>query len=127
GGLASATGLSLEHAAMWLTHVGLGRPVEQIEGDPATVAPTRSALERGAASLVDELRLSLDFYGGQETAVPVEQIVIGGPGGAVAGLAKEMEPQVGLPIAVGHPPALSGYDAAAAARLTLPLGISLDV
>ncbi len=127
GGLASTTGLSPEHAAMWLNHVGLGRPVEEIQGDPGTVARTRAALEHGAASLVDELRLSLDFYAAQETAVAVERIVLGGPGGAIPGLAEEMEPQVGLPIGVGRPVALSGYDAATAARLALPLGIALDI
>jgi type IV pilus assembly protein PilM len=126
GGLASATGLSLEHAGMWLTHVGLGRPVEEIQGDPATVARTRSALEHGATSLVDELRLSLDFYGAQAAAVPVERIVLGGPGSAIPGLAEQMEPHIGLPIAVGRPRALAGYDTATAARLTLPLGIALD-
>ena len=127
GGLASTTGLSLEHAGMWLNHVGLGRPPEEIEGDPGTVARTRSTLEHGAASLVDELRLSLDFYGNQETAVPVERIVLCGSGSAIPGLAEEMEREVGLPISVSHPPALANYDAATAARLTLPLGIALDV
>ena len=68
-----------------------------------TVARTRAALEHGAASLVDELRLSLDFYGAQEAAVAVERIVLCGPGSALPGLAEEMEPQVGLPIAVGRP------------------------
>lgn len=126
GGLASATGLSPEHAAMWLSHVGLGRPVEAIDGDPATIARTRTALEHGAASLVDELRLSLDFYGAQEASVAVEKVVLGGPGSAIPGLAEEMEPQVGLPITVGRPDALAGYDVATAARLTLPLGIALD-
>jgi type IV pilus assembly protein PilM len=126
-GLVSSTGLSPEHAAMWLNHVGLGRPVEEIQGDPGTVARTRAALEHGAAALVDELRLSLDFYGAQETAVAVERIVLGGPGGAIPGLAEEMEPQVGLPIVVGRPTALSDYDPVTAARLALPLGIALDV
>ena len=126
GGLVSTTGLSPEHAGMWLNHVGLGRPVEEIEGDPATIARTRSALEHGAASLVDELRLSLDFYGAQETAVAVEKIVLSGPGSAVPGLAEAMAPQVDLPIAVGRPQALAGHDTATAARLTLPLGIALD-
>lgn len=127
GSLASATGLSLEHAGMWLDHVGLGRPVEAIEGDPATVARTRSTLEHGAARLVDELRLSLDFYGAQEAAVPVERIVLCGPGSAIPGFAEQMESAVGLPIEVARPRALAGYDAASAARLTLPLGLALDV
>ncbi len=126
-GLASTTGLSPEHAAMWLNHVGLGRPVEDIEGDPTTISRARTALEHGAASLVDELRLSLDFYGAQESAVAVENIVLSGPGSAIPGLGAEMEPAIGLPIAVGRPDALAGYDAASAARLTLPLGIALEV
>jgi type IV pilus assembly protein PilM len=127
GGLASATGLSPEHANLWLGHVGLGRPVEQIEGDPVVIARTREALEHGADSLVDELRLSLDFYAAQEAAVPVERIVLCGPGSAIPGLAERMEPAVGLPISIGRPAALSGYDAATAARLTLPLGLALDL
>jgi type IV pilus assembly protein PilM len=126
GSLASATGLSLEHAGMWLSHVGLVLPLEQIEGDPATVARTRSTLEHGAAQLVDELRLSLDFYGAQEAAVAVERVVLCGPGSSIPGLAEQMEPAVGLPIEVARPRALAGYDATTAARLTLPLGLALD-
>lgn len=127
GGLSSSTGLAHEHARMWLHHVGLGRPVEVIDGDPATVARTRAALERGAASIVDELRLSLDFYAAQEGAAPVDKIVLCGPGSAIPGLAAEIEATVGLPIVVSRPPALAGHDAATAARLTLPLGLALDV
>jgi type IV pilus assembly protein PilM len=127
GGLSSSTGLAHEHARMWLGHVGLGRPVEAIDGDPDTVARTRAALERGAASIVDELRLSLDFYAAQEGAAPVDKIVLCGPGSAIPGLAAEIETTVGLPIVVSRPSALAGYDAATAARLTLPLGLALDV
>ncbi len=127
GGLTSSVGMSLEHANLWLAHVGLGRPAEEIEGDPVVVARTREALEHGADSLVDELRLSLDFYAAQEAAVPVERIVLCGPGSAIPGLAEQMEPAIGMPIAVGRPSALAGYDAATAARLTLPLGIALEL
>jgi type IV pilus assembly protein PilM len=127
GGLASGVGMSLEHATLWLSHVGLGRPVEEVEGDPVVVARTREALQHGADSLVDELRLSLDFYAAQETAVPVERIVLCGPGSAIPGLAAQMEAAIGMPIAVGRPAALSGYDAATAARLTLPLGLALEL
>jgi len=126
GNLSSAAGLSLEHAAMWLDHVGLRRPLTEIEGDEATVAHSRAALEHGAAQLVDELRLSLDFYAAQEAAVAIEKIVLCGPGAAIPGFAEEMAPQLGLPIAVGLPEALSGYPAPVAARLTLPFGIALD-
>ncbi len=61
-------------------HVGLERPLEEIEGDGATVADARSALEEGVSTLLDELRLSLDYYGAQEGAVPVGRIVLAGPG-----------------------------------------------
>ena len=100
-------GLSPEHAAQWLIHVGLERPVEEIEGDPETVAEARRALEEGVAGLVDELRLSLDYYGAQEGAVPVERIVLCGPGSAIPGLAGAMEAGLGLPVAVARPPALA--------------------
>ncbi len=83
---------------MWLTHVGLAQPLEAIEGDPETISRVRAALENGASALLDELRLSLDFYGAQEGAVPVERIVLCGPGSVVPGLAERMEPALGLPI-----------------------------
>jgi type IV pilus assembly protein PilM len=124
--LAAARGLSAEHAVQWLTHVGLEQPVEAVEGDPETVAEARRALEEGVTGLGDELRLSLDYYGAQEGALPVERIVLCGPGSAVAGLAQRMETDLGFPIAVSRPPALAGFDDASAARLTLPYGLALE-
>lgn len=126
-GFASAVGLNPEHARMWLQHVGLAQPPEQIEGDPNVVAKARAALDNGASALLDELRLSLDFYGAQEAAVPVERIVLCGPGSAIPGLAERMEPELGLPIAIGRPAALSGLDTTSAARLTLPYGLALNL
>jgi type IV pilus assembly protein PilM len=126
GGLASITGLAPEHARMWLDHVGLALPLEQVEGDPDTVGKARDALENGASALLDELRLSLDFYGAQDAAVPVDHVVLCGPGSTIAGLAARMEPVLGLPISIGRPPALSGLEPAEAARLTLPFGLALD-
>jgi Tfp pilus assembly PilM family ATPase len=111
---------------MWLQHVGLAAEVELIEGDPGIVGSARSALELGATSLLDELRLSLDFYGAQETAVPVDRVVLCGPGGAIPGLAERMEPELGLPIEVRTPEALASLDPVSAARLTLPFGLALD-
>lgn len=124
--LASTTGLSQEHARMWLDHVGLATPAEQIEGDADVVAKARSALEIGAASLLDEMRLSLEFYAAQEGAVKVERIVLCGPGSVIPGLAARMEPALGLSIETGQPEALSGLDPASAARLTLPFGLALE-
>jgi type IV pilus assembly protein PilM len=126
GRLAGDRGLTHEHATQWLAHVGLERPVEQIEGDPELLADARRALSEGVGSLVDGLRLSLDYYGAQESAVPVERIVLCGPGSAIPGLPAKMEAELGLPIAPARPPALSGYDEGSAARLTLPYGLAQE-
>jgi type IV pilus assembly protein PilM len=126
GRLASSTGLSHEHARMWLVHVGLEQPLTEIEGDEATKMQARSALETGAASLLDELRLSLDFYGAQEGSVPAQTVVLCGHGSAIRGLPQHLEQGLGLPVAVGCPPALAGLEASRAARLTLPLGLAME-
>jgi type IV pilus assembly protein PilM len=124
--LAAASGLTSEHAFQWLSYVGLEQPVEALEGDPGTVAEARRALEDGVASLLDELRLSLDYYGAQETALPVRQIVLSGAGSSIRGLAPAMEGRLGMPIQVARPAALLGYDDASAARLTLSYGLALE-
>ncbi len=80
GDLTASSRLTDEHARMWMNHVGLAQQAEAVEGDPEIVGETRGALEAGASSLRDELRLSLDFYGAQEGAVPVDRVVLCGPG-----------------------------------------------
>jgi type IV pilus assembly protein PilM len=124
--LEASRGLSAEHATQWLLHVGLERGLEEIEGDPEVVADARGALEAGLTALVDELRLSLDYYGAQEGAVPVKQIVLCGAGSAIPGLGQRMELGLGLQIVVSRPAALSGFEESAAARLTLPFGLALE-
>jgi type IV pilus assembly protein PilM len=124
--LAAARGLSAEHATQWLSYVGLERAVEEVEGDPETVAEARAALEQGVATLLDELRLSLDYYGAQESALPVGRIVFGGPGSAIPGLVQRMEDGLGAAIAIARPAGLEGFDDAAAARLTLSYGLALE-
>jgi len=124
--LASTRGLSAEHATQWLSYVGLERPLEEVEGDPEIVAEARAALEEGVGALLDELRLSLDYYGAQEGALPVGRIVLSGLGSAIPGLAARMEEGLGSAIAVSLPPALEGFDPASAARLTLSYGLALE-
>jgi len=126
GRFATAANLSFEHASQWLAHVGLEQPVDAIEGDPQVVAEARRTLEQGVGSLIDEMRLSLDYYGAQEGAPPVERIVLCGPGSAVAGLAERMEASLGRPISIARPEALSRFEASEAARLTLPYGLALE-
>jgi type IV pilus assembly protein PilM len=124
--LSDASGLSDEHARLWLAHVGLSQAVETVEGDRDTVAAARSALEAGASSVLDEVRLSLDFYGNQDGAAPVTQVLLSGPGSAIPGFAEWMAPTLGLPVSVGLPDALANIEPSAAARLTVPFGLALD-
>lgn len=126
GRLAAERGLNAADAARWLAHVGLEAAVEEIEGDPQAVADARRVLEQGVTALVDELRLSLDYYGALESAVPVGRIVVCGPGSAIAGLPGRMEEGLGLPIGVARPAALAEYGEDVAARLTLPFGLALE-
>lgn len=127
GRLASVRGLTYEHAMQWLSHVGLERPLETIEGDPETVAEARRVLEDGAVGLVDDLRLSLDYYSAQDAAVPVERIVLSGPGSVIPGFAARVEQGLGLPVLPFQPPALAGFDPVSAARLTMPFGLALEI
>jgi type IV pilus assembly protein PilM len=124
--LAERTGLTLEHARQWISHVGLERPVEELEGDTETVNATREALAEGSAKLADELRLSLEFYGTQEGAAAVERVVACGPGSTIAGLPQRLERDLGLRFELGRPTALAHLEDGAAARLTLSYGLALE-
>ena len=124
--LAGARGLAPEHTAQWLSYVGLEAAVEDLEGDLETVAEVRRTLEEGVSSLADEMRLSLDYYGAQEAALPVGRIVLCGPGSAIPGLPVRMEAGLGIPISVSRPPALGSFDEPSAARLTVPYGLALE-
>ena len=124
--LAERRELTLEHARQWLTHVGLERPVEEIDGDPEHVAAARECLIEGATRLADELRLSLDYYGAQEGAVAVDRIVASGPGATIPGLVEQMQQGLGNPFAIARPTALAHLDDLAAARLTLSYGLALE-
>jgi type IV pilus assembly protein PilM len=124
--LSTERGLSPEHAEQWLLYTGLEAPLEQVQGDPETVAAARRANEEGVAGLVDEMRLSLDYYRALESAVPVSRVVLCGTGSAIGGLAAAMEAQIGLPISAPRPAALGGFDDVTAARLVLPMGLGLE-
>ena len=125
--LAERRGLSLEHARQWLVHVGLERPVAEIEGEQEIVTATRSILEEGSSKLADEMRLSLDFYGAQEGVPGVERIVVAGPGSAIPGLSDRLGAGLGgQPLTVARPHALAQLGDDAAARLTVSYGLALE-
>ena len=91
-----------------------------------TIAGAREALAEGAARLVDELRLSLEYYAAQEGAVPIEGVVACGPGTTIPGLAQRLQRDLGQRFEIGRPRALAHLDEAAAARLTLSFGLALE-
>ena len=124
--LAERRELTLEHARQWLSHVGLERPLETVDGDPEHVEAARQCLEEGAAKLADELRLSLEYYGAQEDAVAIEGIVACGPGATIPGLVERMQLSLGHPFTIATPSPLGHLDALSAARLTLSYGIALE-
>jgi type IV pilus assembly protein PilM len=124
--LAERRGLTLEHAREWLSHVGLEQPVQSIDGDPEHVSATREALSQGAGKLVEELRMTLDYYASQEGAMPIEGIVACGPGTTVPGLLERLARDLGHRCEVGRPAALASLGEATAARLTLPYGLALE-
>lgn len=125
-GLADRCGLTLEHSREWLLYVGLQKPTHEIEGDAETVTAARESLAEGVSKLAGELRLSLDYYGAQDGAMDVEEIVICGAGSAIEGLADQVQSELGYAVRSACPAALSHLDARDAARLTLPFGLGLE-
>ncbi len=123
--LAERRRLTLDHARRWLVHVGLDSPVEGIEGDSETISAARDSLAEGAARLVDELRLSLEYYAAQEGAMAIECIVACGPGTTIPGLMRRVQHDLGQRLEVGRPRALAHLDDATSARLTVSLGLAL--
>jgi type IV pilus assembly protein PilM len=124
--LAERCQLTLEHARQWLVHVGLESTTDSVDGDAETVTAARDALAEGAGKLADELRLSLEFYAAQESAVAIEGVVVCGPGTTIPGLVERLQRELGHPFEIGRPSALVHLDDAAAARLTLSYGLALE-
>jgi type IV pilus assembly protein PilM len=119
--------LSIDEARDWLLEVGLDEPVDESFGDKrerATVV--REELEEGASKLLNELRLSLDYYGAQEGALPIERVVVCGLGSTISGLIEHLQTGLGRTIEARTPAGLSGLDSEDAARLTVSYGLALD-
>ncbi|MDX6584244.1 MAG: type pilus assembly protein PilM [Solirubrobacterales bacterium] len=124
--LSASSSLTLEHARQWLLHVGLEAPVEEIEGDAGLVTATRDSLTAGTATLVDELRRSVEYYAAAEDAVSLDAIILAGPGCAIPGLVARLDGDLPLPVRRGVPAPLSSAAGPAADRLTLSYGLGLE-
>jgi type IV pilus assembly protein PilM len=115
-----------DEAREWLSEVGLDEPLEDFSDDTEIARAAREVLGEGASKLVDELRVSLDFYGAQEGAPPIERVVVCGPGAAIPGLPEHVQTGLGLGIESMSPSALSHLGEEDAARLTVSYGLALE-
>lgn len=118
--------LTSEHARQWLCHVGLDADPASIEGTPEIVKASREVLEEGVHKLVEEIRLSLEFYASQPRARSIEAAVVSGLGSAIPGLTERLAAELAMPLERGRPSALTGLADVDAARLTLSYGLALE-
>jgi type IV pilus assembly protein PilM len=116
-------------ASRWMTReslldVGLEEELEGFDSEfgstdddgGAVPARARERRSRRVSKLIDEVRLSLDFYSTQEGASPVERVVVCGPGSTIPGLPERIQVTLGLGIEVMSPAALGELDDEDAAR-----------
>src|SRR5262249_8734051 len=117
--LADRSGTPLVQARECLIDAGLEDPVDLFVDEQDKASAGGDALARGAWRVVDEPRLSIDFYGAQEGVPPIERVVVCGPGSTVPGMPGRIQVGLGLGIEVEVPSALSHLNGEDAARLTV--------
>jgi type IV pilus assembly protein PilM len=120
--------MPLDDAREELLEVGLEDSLDDFgeNGDRAAAKAIREALEEGASKLIDELRVSFEFYNAQEGAPPVDRVVVCGPGSTIPGLPERIQVDLGMPIESMTPSALANLDDEDAARLTVSYGLALE-
>jgi type IV pilus assembly protein PilM len=125
--LAERRSLTLEHARMWLGHVGLVEPLASIEGDADLVAATRTTLEEGVHQLADTVRNSLNFYRMQDNAETVERALLTGPAVSIPGFAEALATQLSLPVQVAVAATDDSLEGDVdAGRLTVAAGLAVE-
>lgn len=123
--LAERRALTLEHAAGWLTHVGLQEPVELLSGyaeDREIIEDARAILVDGVRRIGGEVRNSVDFHQGFGSEAAVQRCVLTGPVVAVPGFTATLAAELGIPVEAGElqtPPGLEGGRLAVAAGLAI--------
>jgi type IV pilus assembly protein PilM len=125
--LAERRGLTLEHARGWLTHVGVLRPIDDIDGESEIVVEARTVITEGLRRIADEVRNSLDFHRVQPGTAEVQHAILTGPAVSIPGFSDRLGEEIQLPLESGvvseaRPGALGGVDAgslAVAAGLTI--------
>ena len=103
GILAERRGIPVEEARLLLQTVGLSGPIEPGAEEEAGMA--RSVLTEGVRRIAAEARASLDFHrSSQDSAAPVERVVVTGAAVAVDGFVEALEDELGLPVTPGVVP-----------------------
>ena len=125
--LAERRSLTLEHARMWLGHVGLETPLASVEGDAELVAATRATLDEGVHQLADTIRNSLNFYRMQDNAETVSRALLTGPAVSIPGFADKLAELLNLPVEI----AVAATDEALEGdvdpgRLTVAAGLAVE-
>jgi type IV pilus assembly protein PilM len=123
--LAERADMPAEEARELLLEVGLEEDLEDFAGESDAPGAAREALEAGASKLIDELRVSMEYYSAQEGAHPIEHVVVCGAGSTVPGLPERIQTGLGLAIEAMTPRALEHLDEEDAARLTVSYGLAL--
>jgi type IV pilus assembly protein PilM len=127
--LAERRELTLEHARMWLHHVGLEDDVTAIDGDAEIVADARSILISGARRIAGEIRGSLDFHqASANDGGAVQRVILTGAAAAVSGFAAALHAELGIDVQERVVAGAKGHDLARldAACLTVAAGLAVD-
>lgn len=126
--LAERRQLTLEHARMWLRHVGFERDLADVDGDPEIVADARAVLSEGTRRLATDVRASLEFHRTQTVSGDVDRAILTGAAVAVPGFAEALSGELGMPvetrsvIADGN----TGVDAGELAGVTVAAGLAVE-
>jgi type IV pilus assembly protein PilM len=126
--LAERRGLTLEHARMWLRHVGLQDELEGIEGDPELLREARAILVEGTRRLATEVRASLEFHQTQAAAgSDIARAVLTGVAASVPGFADALSAELGMPVETRNVSAAEGLAAAIdLGGMTVAAGLAVE-
>jgi type IV pilus assembly protein PilM len=73
------------------------------EEQEALGTETNRVIDEKLDRFCEEIRGSLDFYASQETAVPIQRVVVTGGGSRLRYLPERLAQVLGLPVVSGHP------------------------
>jgi type IV pilus assembly protein PilM len=98
--------------------------------DADTVTEVRHALALGARPLVQEVRRSLDYYGSQGFARPLDRLVLSGGTALCGGLDRYLQQSLGIPVDRGdallHLDPVGEVAPEVPARAAVAVGLALD-